>query len=451
MISTTNLLKLRKSFTAKWYDERPWLEYSIKTNSCCCYFCRHFSALTTSSQKKPQTDAFVNHGFQNWKRALDKSKGLDRHAQSQGHILTASNFTVFQERGRIKQNVVQLLDKNRIEKIRRNQERLTKIASVLLLCARQSIGIRGHDESENSLNKGNFIEMLKWASSTDPIVKSIFEESTRSSTYLSPAIQNELIKIMAEQIKRQIAEKIKGQAFALMADENRDNGGHEQLSIVIRRVVNADNHKYIIQKYFIGLIRLHEFDAQTLSNEIVNYLTNYGAKLDSYIAQCYDGASVMSGKCSGVQAILRQNHMPNGIHIHCHVHRLNLVIVDVTKHIDCDQSHLFNEIQVLKQMLENKKLSSIAELYQHMKSLEQAFQRIMSMVKAALTIPVSSSTCERVFSKMHLIKTRIQNSMTDERLGDLCILSIEHDCEINFEQVIDQFSVVHKNSRIMLR
>ncbi|CAF2165695.1 unnamed protein product [Rotaria magnacalcarata] len=331
MISTTNLLKLRKSFTAKWYDERPWLEYSIKTNSCCCYFCRHFSALTTSSQKKPQTDAFVNHGFQNWKRALDKSKGLDRHAQSQGHILTASNFTVFQERGRIKQNVVQLLDKNRIEKIRRNQERLTKIASVLLLCARQSIGIRGHDESENSLNKGNFIEMLKWASSTDPIVKSIFEESTRSSTYLSPAIQNELIKIMAEQIKRQIAEKIKGQAFALMADENRDNGGHEQLSIVIRRVVNADNHKYIIQKYFIGLIRLHEFDAQTLSNEIVNYLTNYGAKLDSYIAQCYDGASVMSGKCSGVQAILRQNHMPNGIHIHCHVHRLNLVIVDVSK------------------------------------------------------------------------------------------------------------------------
>ncbi|CAF4200362.1 unnamed protein product [Rotaria magnacalcarata] len=293
--------------------------------------------------------------------------------------------------------------------------------------------------------------MLKWASSTDPIVKSIFEESTRSSTYLSPAIQNELIKIMAEQIKRQIAEKIKGQAFALMADENRDNGGHEQLSIVIRRVVNADNHKYIIQKYFIGLIRLHEFDAQTLSNEIVNYLTNYGAKLDSYIAQCYDGASVMSGKCSGVQAILRQNHMPNGIHIHCHVHRLNLVIVDVTKHIDCDQSHLFNEIQVLKQMLENKKLSSIAELYQHMKSLEQAFPRIMSMVKAALTIPVSSSTCERVFSKMHLIKTRIQNSMTDERLGDLCILSIEHDCEINFEQVIDQFSVVHKNSRIMLR
>ncbi|CAF3356887.1 unnamed protein product [Rotaria socialis] len=126
------------------------------------------------------------------------------------------------------------------------------------------------------------------------------------------------------------------------------------------------------------------------------------------------------------------------------------LLLPLAKHIDCDQSHLFNEIQVLKQMLENKKLSSIAELYQHMKPLEQAFPRIMSMVQAALTIPVSSSTCERVFSKMNLIKTRIRNSMADERLGDLCILSIERDYEINFEQVNDQFSVVHKNSRIML-
>jgi hypothetical protein len=39
----------------------------------------------------------------------------------------------------------------------------------------------------------------------------------------------------------------------------------------------------------------------------------------------------MAGKCAGVQAILRQNHMPNGIYIHCHAHRLNLVIVDVSK------------------------------------------------------------------------------------------------------------------------
>ena len=125
-----------------------WLEYSIKSDTCDCYFCRHFGVLTSSSNKKPQTEAFVQKGFQHWKKALDKSKGFDKHVQSQGHLLASSNFAAYQERKRTQQNIVQLIDKSRIEKIRRNRERLTKIASALLLCTKQSIGIRGHDESE---------------------------------------------------------------------------------------------------------------------------------------------------------------------------------------------------------------------------------------------------------------------------------------------------------------
>ena len=37
----------------------------------------------------------------------------------------------------------------------------------------------------------------------------------------------------------------------------------------------------------------------------------------------------MAGKHAGVQAILREQFMPNAVYIHCHVHRLNLVIADV--------------------------------------------------------------------------------------------------------------------------
>ena len=61
-----------RSFTLKWYDGRPWLEYSIKTDTCYCYFGRYFGVLTSSSNKKAQTNAFVQKGFQNWKKALDK-------------------------------------------------------------------------------------------------------------------------------------------------------------------------------------------------------------------------------------------------------------------------------------------------------------------------------------------------------------------------------------------
>ena len=39
----------------------------------------------------------------------------------------------------------------------------------------------------------------------------------------------------------------------------------------------------------------------------------------------------MSEKHAGVQAILREKHMPRAIYVHCYAHRLNWVICDVSK------------------------------------------------------------------------------------------------------------------------
>lgn len=74
-----------------------------------------------------------------------------------------------------------------------------------------------------------------------------------------------------------------------MADESKDSGGNEQLSIVLRVVVPTDDNKNTIEEYFLGLVRLHEFDAPSLTDAIANYLIKYGIDLTSCIAQCYDG------------------------------------------------------------------------------------------------------------------------------------------------------------------
>ena len=39
----------------------------------------------------------------------------------------------------------------------------------------------------------------------------------------------------------------------------------------------------------------------------------------------------MSGKNAGVQAILRDNYIPDAIYIHCYAHQLNLVVCDASK------------------------------------------------------------------------------------------------------------------------
>jgi hypothetical protein len=75
----------------------------------------------------------------------------------------------------------------------------------------------------------------------------------------------------------------------------------------------------------------------------------------------------------------------------------------------------------------------------------------MSLLLVALTIPISSTTCERMFSEIKLIKTKTRNSMSDVRLSDLYVLAIERDFVIDLEKVIDRFSEKHKNSRMLLK
>ncbi|CAM2730510.1 unnamed protein product [Rotaria socialis] len=48
-------------------------------------------------------------------------------------------------------------------------------------------------------------------------------------------------------------------------------------------------------------------------------------------------------------------------------------------------------------------------------------------------------------------KSIARNSMTDARLSDICLLAIERDLDIHFEQLIDTFSDIHKNSCIILK
>jgi hypothetical protein len=77
----------KRSFQLSWYKERPWLEYSIKNNTCYCYYCRHFPCNRSSNY-----DAFTTTRFNNWKRALETNGGLLKHSQSQLHITSTKNY-----------------------------------------------------------------------------------------------------------------------------------------------------------------------------------------------------------------------------------------------------------------------------------------------------------------------------------------------------------------------
>lgn len=93
---------------------------------------------------------------------------------------------------------------------------------------------------------------------------------------------------------------------------------------------------------------------------------------------------------------------------------------------------------ILKFMILNDMVSSYPNLY--------------ILYKIYLTLPVSSATAERSFSRLKLIKTHLRTTIGEERLSNLAILSIERNIanEINFNNVIETFAKMKKRKKMLL-
>ena len=63
------------------------------------------------------------------------------------------------------------LDSTRQAQIQGNRHYLKTMAEIILLCARQDISLRVHHESQSSLNKGIFLEILSLVASHDKTVQ----------------------------------------------------------------------------------------------------------------------------------------------------------------------------------------------------------------------------------------------------------------------------------------
>lgn len=83
-----------------------------------------------------------------------------------------------------------------------------------------------------------------------------------------------------------------------MVDETKDISKKEQMSFVIRYYHNGS-----IVESFLTFEAAECLDAAALSQKIIQTMQNYGLDYRNHlVGQVYDGAFVMSGKNTGVQA-----------------------------------------------------------------------------------------------------------------------------------------------------
>lgn len=93
------------------------------------------------------------------------------------------------------------LGSQRAELVRKNRHYIISIIEVLMICARQDISLRGHRESVESNNRGNFLEILSLLARHDPVVEQYLHNNPRNATYTSPDIQNTLLKVVGKIIR----------------------------------------------------------------------------------------------------------------------------------------------------------------------------------------------------------------------------------------------------------
>jgi len=73
-------------------------------------------------------------------------------------------------------------------------------------------------------------------------------------------------------------------------------------------------------------------------------------------------------------------------------------------------------------------------------NLISAFPNLYTAYKYLCTIPSTSMSNERSFSKLKLIKTRLRSTMHQTRLESLILLSCEKDIPIDLEEALDKYA-----------
>ncbi|KAL4126085.1 hypothetical protein QTP88_010314 [Uroleucon formosanum] len=74
--------------------------------------------------------------------------------------------------------------------------------------------------------------------------------------------------------------------------------------------------------------------------------------------------------------------------------------------------------------------------------LQDAYPNIYTAYQIFLTLPVTSASCERSFSKLKIIKSYLRSTTKQRRLNNLSIISIEHEIAktINYDDIINEFA-----------
>ena len=307
--------KATQTFKTEWFERKTWLTASTTQRALFCFPCLLFGNATNADS------VWTTDGFKDLKHLAERTV---KHESSKSHINCAMKLGLL---GWVN-NMARLesaYQQNILEHNKQTEENcyvLGRLILCLKLCEKCELGLRGHDESADSVNPGIFKCIFETMCKGDTRLKRHYDsEPTFKGIFCT--ILNELLDCMYEVYRCEVAKQLRDTQFvAVQADETTDASCKSQMVIVLRYMV--DNS---VKERFLEFIEVKDKTAIGLSTAIKHVLEPLGLT-DKLVAQTYDGAAVMRGSVGGMQILMKESY-PNAIFVHCYAHQLNLPLQQV--------------------------------------------------------------------------------------------------------------------------
>ena len=103
-------------------------------------------------------------------------------------------------------------------------------------------------------------------------------------------------------------------------------------------------------------------------------------------------------------------------------------------------------------MKANDKPKTAHDIEKALNALPAAINQILKLIMVVITLPVSSAASERFFSSLKRVKTFVLVTMSNARLSNLMMISVERELvkKLDFDLLVDKFGRIGNRRYLVL-
>ena len=136
------------------------------------------------------------------------------------------------EKQHIQSVLVKQSNRNKIE----YRVQLNAIVDCIRFLLYRGLTFRGHNESQGSSDKGNFLELLQFLANHNESINEVLQKAPKNCQLTHHEIQKDIVNAIARETSKAIIKDFDNWFFSILVDESCDISVKEQMALVLRYV-----------------------------------------------------------------------------------------------------------------------------------------------------------------------------------------------------------------------